>query len=119
MRWLLNADRKGILRFAPLQGETAKEILARHPELDGSLSTVIYVRDFAEPSETIYQRSDAAAAILEDLGGVYRPLALLRLVPRAIRDFLYDWVAAHRYRWFGKLDSCQLPESGTEGRFLP
>jgi predicted DCC family thiol-disulfide oxidoreductase YuxK len=119
MRWLLDADRRGVLSFAPLQGETAKGILARHPEAGGSLSTVVYVRDPGGPTERVFLRSDAAIAILDDLGGRYRVLAWSRLVPRALRNALYDWVAARRYRWFGRLDSCRLPDEGMEDRFLP
>ena len=119
MRWLMDADRKGILRFAPLQGETAREVFQRHPEAAAGLQTILYVRDFGGPGERVLERSDAAAAILRDLGGGYRLLALVRLFPRVVRDTLYDWVAAHRYRWFGKLDACQLPDKGSEQRFLP
>ena len=108
-----------MLSFAPLQGETAKGVLARHPDSGDSLSTVVYVRDPGGPEERVYLRSDAAAAILADLGGAYRPLSWLRVIPRPLRDALYDWVAARRYRWFGKLDSCRLPDKGMEGRFLP
>ena len=119
MRWLLDADREERLSFAPLQGETAREVLRRHPEATGDLSTVVYVRDFGAPGETVHFRSDAAAAILRDLGGGYRLLALFRLLPRVLRDAAYDWIAAHRYRWFGKLAACRLPEKGAEKRFLP
>jgi predicted DCC family thiol-disulfide oxidoreductase YuxK len=119
MRWLLDADRRGVLSFAPLQGETAKAVRARHPGSGDSLSTVVYVRNPGSPAERVYLRSDAAAAILGDLGGGYRLLSWLRVIPRPVRDALYDWVAARRYRWFGKLDSCRLPDAGTAGRFLP
>jgi predicted DCC family thiol-disulfide oxidoreductase YuxK len=119
MRWLLDADREERLRFAPLQGETAREILRRHPEAMSDQSTVIYVRDFGGPGETVHLRSDAAAAILRDLGGWYRLLALFRRLPRVVRDAAYDWIAAHRYRWFGKLEACRLPQKGAEKRFLP
>jgi predicted DCC family thiol-disulfide oxidoreductase YuxK len=119
MRWLVDADREGRLSFAPLQGETAREVFGRHPTATGDLSSVIYVRDFGSPHETLYQRSDAAAGILRDLGGAYRWLALFRILPRALRDAAYDWIAAHRYRWFGKLEACRLPERGSEHRFLP
>jgi predicted DCC family thiol-disulfide oxidoreductase YuxK len=119
MRWLLDADREERLRFAPLQGETAREVLRRHPEATSDLATVIYVRHLGSPGETVHLRSDATAAILRDLGGGYRLLALFRLLPRAVRDAAYDWIAAHRYRWFGKLEACRLPEKGAEKRFLP
>jgi predicted DCC family thiol-disulfide oxidoreductase YuxK len=119
MRWLLDADRRGRLSFAPLQGETARAALGRHPEVTGDLSSVVYVRDFGGPDERVYLRSDAAAAILQDLAGAYRVLALFRFLPRVVRDAVYDWIAAHRYRWFGKLDACRLPDRGSEQRFLP
>jgi predicted DCC family thiol-disulfide oxidoreductase YuxK len=119
IRWLVDADRRKRLSFAPLQGETARKVFARHPEVTGDLSSVVYVRDFDGLRETLYLRSDAAAAILRDLGGGYRWLAILRLLPRFVRDAAYDWIAAHRYRWFGKLDACRLPEKGSEQRFLP
>ena len=119
MRWLLEVDHEGRLSFAPLQGETAREVLRRHPEAAGDLSTVVYVRDFEGPGETVHLRSDAAAAIFRDLGGGYRVLALFRLLPRVVRDTGYDWIATHRYRWFGTLDTCRLPEKGSEHRFLP
>jgi predicted DCC family thiol-disulfide oxidoreductase YuxK len=119
MRWLIDADREGILSFAPLQGETAREVLARHPDVTGALSSVVYVRDFGTLRETLHLRSDAVAAILQDLGGAYRLLSLFRFIPRVLRDAAYDWIAAHRYRWFGKLDTCRLPRKGEEKRFLP
>ena len=119
MRFLLDADRDGRLSFAPLQGETAREVLARHPEVTSDLSTVLYVRDFGSQAERVYTRSDAVVAILRDLGGGYRLLALFRFLPRVLRDALYAWVASHRYRWFGKLDTCRLPRAGEEKRFLP
>jgi predicted DCC family thiol-disulfide oxidoreductase YuxK len=119
MRWLVDADRGGRLCFAPLQGETANTVFGRHPEVTGDLSSVVYVRDYGGPHETLYLRSDAAAAIFRDLGGAYRWLALFRVLPRFLRDAAYDWIAAHRYRWFGKLDACRLPEKGAENRFLP
>jgi predicted DCC family thiol-disulfide oxidoreductase YuxK len=119
MRWLLDADRRRVLRFAPLQGETARDVLARHPGSDDTLSTVVYVRDFRAPGERVFRRSAAALAILEDLGGGYRALAWLRVIPRPIRDALYDFVADRRYRWFGTLPSCRLPDGSAEARFLP
>jgi predicted DCC family thiol-disulfide oxidoreductase YuxK len=120
VRWLLKADRDRRLTFAPLQGETARRVLDRHPEAPAELRTIVYVRGFGSGSgERVYLRSDALAAVLQDLGGGYAVLALFRVLPRFLRDRLYDFIATHRYRWFGKLDACRLPEKGEEKRFLP
>jgi predicted DCC family thiol-disulfide oxidoreductase YuxK len=121
MRWLVDRDRNRRLLFAPLQGETARAVLARHADVDAddSVSTVVYVRDFGGSSERVYLRSDAALAILRDVGRGYQVLSAFRALPRGLRDLVYDWIASHRYRWFGKLDACRLPGPGEGQRFLP
>lgn len=118
MRLLLRADRGGRLHYAPLQGRTASTILDRHPGANRALSTVIYVRDAGTSGERLYERSDAAAAILRDLGGLWRLASWPRVVPRPIRDAVYSFIANHRYSWFGTLDACQLPGPGQSERFL-
>ena len=120
VRWLIDADKRRVLHYAPLQGETGASVLSRHPDADQTLSTVVYVRDVAQDSERLYDRSDAAFAILRDLGGVWRVLSWGRLIPRGVRDAVYGLIAKRRYRWFGKLDACRLPDSPNDsGRFLP
>ncbi|HXV59748.1 MAG TPA: DCC1-like thiol-disulfide oxidoreductase family protein [Vicinamibacteria bacterium] len=118
MRFLLAKDDGEVLSFAPLQGETARQILARHPKADRSLATVLYAREVDTENEMVYERSDAALMILRDLGGIWRALSWLRWIPRAIRDGIYGVIARNRYRWFGKLDACQLPGSDESHRFL-
>ena len=118
VRWLIAIDSKRVLHYAPLIGETGKAVLLRHPEADTSLSTVIYVRDLQSEGEAIYQRSDAAFAILRDLGGGWQLLAWAQIVPLPIRDAIYNLIAKHRYRWFGKLDACRLPREEDAELFL-
>ena len=81
------------------------------------LKSVIYVRGEGEEKEVL-TRSDAILAILDDLGGFWRLLGFARFAPRALRDRLYDWIARGRYRWFGRLEVCQLPGEGQENLFL-
>ena len=119
VRALLVLDRGARLRFAPLQGETAREVLARHPDADRSLSTILYARGAGTSEESVHQRSDAVLSMLYDIGGIAAFAAVLRIVPRPLRDAVYDLVARHRYRWFGKYDACRLPRPGERARFLP
>ena len=58
------------------------------------------------------------ATIITALGGIWRLAGLLRLVPRFIRDAVYDWIARNRYGWFGKRDSCRLPSPEERAVFL-
>ena len=119
VRFLLARDRRGRFRYAPLQGETARAVLKRHPETGDDVSTVLYVRAMGTERETVDARSDAALLILRELGGFWKMVSWLRVVPRAIRDGVYDWIARHRYGWFGKFDACRLPDDESAERFLP
>jgi len=117
VRFLLRIDRHRRLLFAPLQGPTAREILARH-HLGADLGTLVLVRDYGGVTESVAVRSTGVLLALAIVGGLWRVLSWLRVVPRPIRDRLYDLVATHRYRWFGSYDSCRLPRPGDGDRFL-
>lgn len=66
----------------------------------------------------IYQRLDAFAAAMAQLGIPWRALALCRLLPRVIKDALYKPIARNRYRIFGRYDACMVPDAALRTRFL-
>lgn len=105
-------DRRAALRFAPLQGTTAADVLP--------LSMATHMDSFVLlDGNGVHLRSDAAIRALEHLGGGWRTVRLLRLLPRVVRDTVYDLVAQRRHRWFGSMEYCRLPEPGERARFLP
>ena len=112
VNFLIDHDRRGRLRFAPLQGSTFAELAARHPELRGVDSFVL------SQGGRVHLRSAAALRILVALGGPWRLAGALLAVPRPLRDLLYDFVARRRYRWFGRTDSCRMPTPELRARFL-
>lgn len=136
MDFALARDRRGRLRFAALQGET---FAAAAADLDPGASPAgadtgegAERAEMAKASEGgrmesmvlwdhrgLHRKSDAALGAIASLGGAWRLAALLRAVPRPLRDFLYDAVARNRYRWFGKRETCRLPGPGERARFLP
>jgi predicted DCC family thiol-disulfide oxidoreductase YuxK len=118
VRWLLARDPQGRLRYAPLQGETAAALRARHPEIPEALETFVYVEPAPE-GEHVYLRSDALFRVLAQLDTPLRRLAVLRALPRRLRDGLYLAFARVRYRLFGRLDACALPSPAERERFLP
>jgi predicted DCC family thiol-disulfide oxidoreductase YuxK len=106
-------DTKREFRYSALQGETARDWLQIAPA--DALDSVTLVDETGT-----YRKSDAVWRILARLGGIWRVLAgLLRIVPRPIRNWGYDFVARRRYRWFGRKESCRLPTPGERDRFLP
>lgn len=127
VQWVLEHDqgpRRGdTLRFAPLQGDTAAPVLARHkiaPHPDRGFDSLILVRDLGGPRERILTHSDAAIGIGRYLGARWAPLARLAgLIPRGLRDLGYALVARNRFRMFGTVDACRIPKAGERKRFLP
>lgn len=109
---LLRIDRKHVLRFAPLQGTTAQELLP--PGLADALESVVYLRD-----GEVIKDSGAGLLILIELGGWRKLHRGWFIFPRAVRDAVYRWLARHRYRWFGKRDACRVPSGEEVERFLP
>ena len=110
--FLLKRDRQGVLKFAPLQGETATEIVPAQVRQD--LNTFV----FANRGQLFY-RSGALARILMRIGGIWRLLgALLWLIPWPIRDVGYRIVSRLRYHLFGRKESCRLPTLDERNRFL-
>jgi len=119
VRFTLRHDRKDTFRFASLQGSTAAGILRRHGQSPADLDTFYAVTDFDQPDEQLRSRSDAALFVLQDLGGRWSVLAALgHLLPKSLRDALYNLVARNRYRVFGKFDACPLPRPNDRPKFL-
>ena len=66
----------------------------------------------------VYTQSSAAIEMMRLLGGGWKYLSFLRIIPRFIRDAVYRWVARNRYKWFGKREECIIPSQDLRDRFL-
>jgi predicted DCC family thiol-disulfide oxidoreductase YuxK len=69
-------------------------------------------------SGRIYWKSDAALRISRGLGWPWNLFAVFLIVPRFVRDGVYDFIAARRYRWFGKRETCMVATDDVRSRFL-
>ncbi len=117
-QFLLKHDHQDRLRFAPLQSPFATALLQRHGLDSRDLDTVYVAIDPGETSERVLARSDAILLLAKELGGVWRLFEIGKLVPRFLRDKVYELVARNRYRVFGKYDACMLPEAKHRKKFL-
>jgi predicted DCC family thiol-disulfide oxidoreductase YuxK len=113
VRFVLRHDRQKRFVFAPLQSKAATTVLARYPDAD-SLPDSIVLAD----ARGLHTRSDAAFGIARQLGFPWSWLAMGRLLPRPVRDGVYDWIARRRYRWFGRREACMVPTDEVRDRFL-
>jgi predicted DCC family thiol-disulfide oxidoreductase YuxK len=99
-------DKEARISFAPLQGELARELGFRHyAAADGG--TMVVLR---ESDGRVFTHSDGWIELANALGGWWKVLTVVRWIPRPLRDLVYNFVARHRYRIFGRRDSCALPD---------
>lgn len=113
VRFVLRHDRAGRYRFAAMQSDTGRALLGAHgldPDDPSSLLLCESGRHWTD--------SDAIVRVLVSFGGAWRAFAALRLLPRWLRDPAYRQLARHRYRWFGRSDTCWLPAPEHAARFL-
>lgn len=119
VRFVLKGDRADRFRFASLQSQLAHEILSRHGLNPDALDTFYVVLENGQPGERVLSRSDATMGVLSQLNGWPEGVAaVMKMVPRFLRDFVYNLVARSRYRVFGKYDVCPLPAPGDRHKFL-
>jgi predicted DCC family thiol-disulfide oxidoreductase YuxK len=118
VRFLLRHDRRQRYRFAAMQGDSGRELLAAHGLDPDDPASFLLIEYDSGASPRISTDSDAIRRVLMGLGGVWRIAALLALLPRHLRDPLYRLVARNRYRWFGRHDACTVPDPAQAHRFL-
>ena len=113
INFIIKHDPKGIFKFASLQGETGKKLLAQH-NIDPQETDSIVLID----NDQVSLKSSAALRIAKNLNQGYPLLFCFMIIPTFIRNGVYDFIAANRYKWFGKKESCMLPTPELRSRFL-
>lgn len=113
VQFVLDHERDHELKFAPLESEAGRAILARYGLSPDDNSTVVLIAN-----GQVYTRSTAALRIARHLRWPWRWLAALVVIPRPIRDALYRMIATRRYRWFGRREACRVPDPELAERFL-
>jgi predicted DCC family thiol-disulfide oxidoreductase YuxK len=111
--FVIDRDPRGRFLFAPLQSAEAERLLRARRYEGAELDSVLLV-----DGARVHARSTAALKVARHLRGAWPLLAAFLLVPRPIRDVVYDWVARNRYRWFGRRDACRVPTAALRSRFI-
>lgn len=120
VRLLLRIDRNRRLRFAPLQGPAGQSLLLAQGLPTDDFDSMILVSDWSLRERSSYLlRTDAALEALRVVGGGWRTIAWLRIIPAWLRDSFYRVVARCRYRIWGEWKPCPLPRPEWAERLLP
>ncbi|WP_339920076.1 thiol-disulfide oxidoreductase DCC family protein [uncultured Flavobacterium sp.] len=115
VQFIIKHDKKDAFRFVALQSDLGLEI-CKHIGVDQkSMDSIILY----EPGIAYYYKSEAALEIASQLGSFYSLLAIFKILPAKFSNFIYDWIARNRYKWFGKKESCMIPTPELKSKFLP
>ena len=114
VQYVIRHDKNEHFMFAPLQGEAGQKLI-RHYNIDTSKtdSIVLYT-----PGEGLAFKSTAALKIASRLRFPVSFSVVFFIIPTVIRNWVYDYVARNRYKWFGKQASCMVPTAELKARFL-
>lgn len=121
VQFIIRHDPKGRFKFAALQSGYAQKVLRRYPDADSinregqntQLRTIVFILKGKE-----YLRSTAILKVMHELGWPWRILTVFYLLPKGFRDRLYNYIAGHRYKWYGKKESCMIPTPELRNRFM-
>ena len=114
VQFIIKHDKKDVFRFVALQSNLGKEII-KYIGIDAKNidSIILY-----QPGIAYYYKSEAALEIAKNLGGIFYFVKLFSILPTSFNNYIYDYVAKNRYRWYGKKDACLIPTEEIQAKFL-
>ena len=113
VRFIIKRDKKKHFKFASLQSQFALDNLPEKFTSKDKLQSLVVLH-----KSKITNRSTAVLTIAKNLSGIWPLLNVFTIVPRFLRDLIYDFIANNRYRWFGKKNECMIPNSELKSRFF-
>jgi predicted DCC family thiol-disulfide oxidoreductase YuxK len=111
--FIINHDHQHKFKLCSVQSDEGQKILKHF-----GLPTDVYDSMLYVEGDTFYQQSDAFFQVIAKLGYPWKAVCLFRIIPKPIRNWLYDRIALNRYGLFGKYDYCSLPTADHEARYL-
>lgn len=114
VRFIMKRDEKDVFRFASLESELGQKLTSERGINTSEIDSIILI----DPGNAYYIKSTAALEISKALSGLYPALSLFLILPEGFRNVIYDYVARNRYKWFGKSETCPMPTSEEQSKFL-
>jgi predicted DCC family thiol-disulfide oxidoreductase YuxK len=113
VQFIIKRDKKQIFRFAALQSQFGQKVVDSFNLSEKKIDSVILLEN-----NSVKIKSEAALRIAKQLGGIYSLLYVFIILPKFIRNSVYDLIARNRYSWFGKQESCMIPTPELKRLFI-
>lgn len=113
VNFVIKRDNKSVFKFATLQSETGRDLLSEKEFTNVDLSSFVLLLN-----NRLYTRSTAALKVCSYLSGLWPAMYCFMIVPKFLRDFIYNIISKNRYKWFGKKEECMIPTPELNAKFL-
>jgi predicted DCC family thiol-disulfide oxidoreductase YuxK len=113
VNFIMDRDSSNYFKFGALQSDEGQVLLKKHNQRIESFDTLILIE-----GDTLYTRSTAALRISKKLSGLWPAFYIFIIIPKFLRDPIYNLIAKNRYKMFGKKDTCRLPTPQERAKFL-
>ncbi|SMG47540.1 thiol-disulfide oxidoreductase DCC family protein [Arenibacter troitsensis] len=114
VQYVIKRDKGNVYRFAALQSEIGKKLVEERGIDTSQIDSIILI----EPGVAYYTKSTAALKIAQSFGGVWQLASVFEWIPEKIRNWVYDYIAKNRYKWYGRKDACMIPTPELKSKFL-
>ncbi|MBX2894503.1 MAG: thiol-disulfide oxidoreductase DCC family protein [Cyclobacteriaceae bacterium] len=111
--FIIRRDPTARFRFASLQSNFGQAKMQQFELNNSQLNSILLMEN-----NRIFEKSTAALKIARHLTGVWPLLYALIIIPPFVRNWVYDWIAKNRYRWFGRQNACMIPTASLKSRFV-
>ena len=113
VQFIIKHDPEKKFLFTSLQSDAGQQLLKEYKLPSENFNSFLLLQD-----DTILSKSTAALKVASQLKSAWKLLYIFMIVPKFIRDAVYSYIAANRYKWFGKKDDCMIPTPELQTRFL-
>ena len=114
INFIIKRDKHKVFVYASLQSEIGQKLIAERNINTQEIDSILLI----DPGIAYYHKSTAALQIAKHLRGGYPLLSVFLILPKFLRDWVYDIIARNRYKWFGKKDSCMIPTPELKALFI-
>ena len=113
VNFVIQRDTSNIFKFAPLQENAGTVLLKKYAISFQKLDSIVLIEN-----DKVYVKSSSALRIARKMSGLWPLLYVCVVIPRFIRDGVYDFIAKNRYKWFGRKEQCMIPTPDFREKFL-
>jgi len=113
VQFIIKRDTKDVFRFTTINSDIGEKII-KHIGFNKKADSIILY----EPGKAYYIKAEAVIKIAQNIGWPYNLISILSIIPKSITNYIYDYIAKNRYKWYGNKDECMIPSSEIKSKFL-